>query len=51
MNTKKKLSSSSQDIFGRFQILVDKIDSKSNDFYLLGDLNCDMLYIRSNYHI
>ena len=35
--------SSSQDIFNRFEILVDKIDSENNDFYLLGDLNCDML--------
>ena len=43
--------SSSQDIFSRFEILVDKIDSENNDFYLLGDLNCDMLHNRSNYHI
>ena len=27
--------SSSQDIFSRFEILVDKIDSENNDFYLL----------------
>ena len=33
--------SSSQDIFSRFEILVDKTDSENNDFYLS----------RSNYHI
>ena len=38
--------SSSQDIFSRFEILVDRIDSENNDFYLLGDLNCDMLHNR-----
>ena len=43
--------SSSQDIFSPFEIVVDKIDSENNDFYLLGDLNCDMLQNRSNYHI
>ena len=43
--------SSSQDIFSRFEILVDKIDWENDDFYLLGDLNCDMLHNRSNYHI
>ena len=43
--------SSSHDNFSRFEILVDKIDSENNDFYLLGDLNCDMLHNRSNYHI
>ena len=40
-----------KDIFSRFEILVDKIDSENNDLYLLGDLNCDMLHNRSNYHI
>ena len=39
--------SSSKDIFSRFEVLVDKIDSENNDFYLLGDLNCDMLHNRS----
>ena len=43
--------SSSQDIFSRFEILADKIDSENNNFYLLGDLNCDMLHNRSDYHI
>ena len=30
------------DIFHRFEKLVDKIDSEYKDFYLLGDLNCDV---------
>ena len=51
VNTWYRPPSSSQDIFSRFEILVDKIDSENNDFYLLGDLNCDMLPNRSNYHI
>ena len=38
-------------IFSRFEILVDKIDSENNDFYLLGNLNCDMLHNLKNYHI
>ena len=42
--------SSSQDIFSRFEILVDKNDPENNDFYLLGGVNCDMLHNRSNYH-
>ncbi|CAH3179105.1 unnamed protein product [Porites lobata] len=46
-----KLDSSIGGIVRRFEILVDKIDSENNDFYLLGDLNCDMLHNRSNYHI
>ena len=42
---------SSQDTFSRFEILMDKIESEDNYFYLLGDLNYDMLHNRSNYHI
>ena len=43
--------SSSHDNFSRFEILVDKIDSENNNFYLLGDLNCDMLHNLKTYHI
>ena len=31
-----------QEIFQQFESLVDKVDSKQKDFYLLGDLNCNM---------
>lgn len=43
-----RFPSSSQNIFSRFEALVDKIDSEHKDFYLLGDLNCDTLRDRSN---
>ena len=40
---------SPQDIFRQFESLVDKVDSEQKDFYLLGDLNCNM-YDGSNNH-
>ena len=43
--------SSFHDNFSRFEILVDKIVSENNNFYLLGDLNCDMLHNLKTYHI
>ena len=33
---------SPQDIFRQLESLVDKVDSEQKDFYLLGDLNCNM---------
>ena len=33
---------SPQDIFQQFESLIDKVDSEQKDFYLLGDLNCNM---------
>ena len=33
---------SSQDFFRQFESLVEKVDSEQKDFYLLGDLNCNV---------
>ena len=33
---------SPKDIFRQFESLVDKVDYEQKDFYLLGDLNCNM---------
>ena len=35
--------SSPSDLFSDFETLLDKIDSESSEFHLLGDLNCNML--------
>ena len=40
---------SPQDIFRQFESFIDKVDSEQKDFYLLGDLNCDM-YDGSNHN-
>ena len=37
-----KPPNSPQDIFQQFESLIDKVDSEQKDFYLLGDLNCNM---------
>ena len=44
-----KPPNSAQDVFPQFESLVNKVDSEQQDFYLLGDLNCNMLH-RSNNH-
>ena len=38
-----KPPNSGQDVFRHFESLVDKVNSEQKDFYLLGDLNCNML--------
>ena len=37
-----KPPNSPQDIFRQFESLIDKVDSEQKEFYLLGDLNCNM---------
>ena len=43
VSTWYKPPNSAQDVFRQFESLVDKVDSEQKDFYLLGDLNCNML--------
>ena len=43
--------SSSFHIFNAFEKLIDKIDAEDKELYLLGDLNCDILYEQTNNHI
>ena len=50
MSTWYRPPSSPIDIFYPFEKLVDKIDSEHKDFYLLGDLNCNMLHEQSINH-
>ena len=42
VSTWYKPPNSPQDIFRQFESLIDKVDSEQKDFYLLGDLNCNM---------
>ena len=42
VSTWYKPPNSPQDIFQQFESLIDKVDSEQKDFYLLGDLNCNM---------
>ena len=41
---------SAQDVFRHFESLVDMLDSEQKDFYLLGDLNCNMLDESNNHN-
>ena len=43
VSTWYKPPNSAQDVYRHFESLVDKVDSEQKDFYLLGDLNCNML--------
>ena len=43
VSTWYKIPNSAQDVFRHFESLVDKVDSEQKDFYLLDDLNCNML--------
>ena len=48
-----KPPNSAQDVFRQFESLVDKVDSEQkdfSDFYLLGDLNCNMLNGSNNHN-
>jgi len=48
-----KPPNSAQDVFRQFESLVDKVDSEQkdfSDFYLLGDLNCNMLDGSNNHN-
>ena len=42
VSTWYKPPNSPQDIFRQFESLIDKVDYEQKDFYLLGDLNCNM---------
>ena len=42
VSTWYKPPNSPQDIFRQFESLIDKVDSEQKDFYLLGDLNCNI---------
>ena len=42
VSTWYKPPNSPQDIFWQFGSLIDKVDSEQKDFYLLGDLNCNL---------
>ena len=42
VSTWYKPPNSSQDCYRQFESLIDKVDSEQRDFYLLGDLNCNM---------
>ena len=42
VSTWYKPPNSPQDIFRQFESLIDKVDSEQKDFYLLGDLNCNV---------
>ena len=42
VSTCYKPPNSPQDTFRQFESLIDKVDSEQKDFYLLGDLNCNM---------
>ena len=45
-----KPPNSAQDVFRQFESLVDKMDSEQKDFYLLGDLICNMLDGSNNHN-
>lgn len=38
------------DIFSHFETLIGKLDAENTEFYLLGDLNCDMVATRYDNH-
>ena len=42
VSTWYKPPNSPQDIFRQFESSIDKVDSEQKDFYLLGDLNCNL---------
>ena len=50
VSTWYKPPNSAQDVFRHFESLVDKVDSEQKDFYLLGDLNCNMLDGSNNHN-
>ena len=50
VSTWYKPPNSAQDVYHHFESLVDKVDSEQKDFYLLGDLNCNMLDGSNNHN-
>ena len=50
VSTWYKPPNSAQGVFRYFESLVDKVDSEQKDFYLLGDLNCNMLDGSNNHN-